>query len=396
MQSFFDYHLPDHLIAQHPAARRDEARLLVVRRDAGTLEHRVFRDLPELLSPGDLLVLNDTKVLPARLVGRREATGGRWEGLFLRRVDGLWELLAQTRGYAREGEAFAVEPGPFRLVLRGRTADRHWLMEPDPPGEPEDLLARFGHIPLPPYIRKGVAGDEDREEYQTVYAVHPGSVAAPTAGLHFTPELLARLEAMDIPSARVTLHVGPGTFAPVKAADPAEHRIHSEWCEVTPAAAEAVNACKARGGRVVAVGTTAVRTLETAARQPPHPPSRGRSAEGRVGGEAEQTPYPHPPPQGGRGQEGPTGSRVAPFRGDTGLYIRPPFEFRAVDALVTNFHLPRTTLLLLVGAFAGPELLRHAYEEAIRREYRFYSYGDAMLVLSSVGPSGRRSVPPSA
>ncbi|MBX9583476.1 MAG: tRNA preQ1(34) S-adenosylmethionine ribosyltransferase-isomerase QueA [Gemmataceae bacterium] len=355
---FFDYHLPDHLIAQHPAARRDEARLLVVHHDTGAIDHRVFRDLPDLLSPGDLLVLNDTKVLPARLVGRRAATGGRWEGLFLRRVDGLWELLCQTRGYAREGEAFAVEPGPFRLVLRGRTADRRWLMEPDPPGEPEELLARFGQVPLPPYIRKGVAGDEDREEYQTVYAAHPGSVAAPTAGLHFTPELLARLDGMGVPAARVTLHVGLGTFAPVKVADPADHQIHSEWCEVTPAGAEAVNACRSRGGRVVAVGTTAVRTLETAARAIPPSPLEGEGSERseRVRG-------------------------ITPFRGDTGLYIRPPFDFRAVNALVTNFHLPRTTLLLLVGAFAGPELLRHAYEEAIRREYRFYSYGDAMLIL---------------
>ena len=385
--AFFDYDLPDRLVAQHPAARRDEARLLVVRRDSGTLEHRVFRDLPELLAPGDLLVLNDTKVLPARLVGRREKTGGRWEGLFLRRVDGLWELLAQTRGYAREGEAFAVEPGPFRLVLRGRSADRHWRMEPDQPGEPEELLARFGQIPLPPYIRKGAGGQEDRERYQTVYAAHAGSVAAPTAGLHFTPELLARLERMGVPAARVTLHVGLGTFAPVKAADPADHVIHHEWCEVTPAAADAVNGCKARGGRVVAVGTTAARTLETAARTLETAARMGstqysvRSTQSEAADRSRPdadpaantrysalgTPYPAP--------------AVAPFRGDTGLYIRPPFAFRAVDALVTNFHLPRTTLLLLVGAFAGPELLRHAYEEAIRREYRFYSYGDAMVIL---------------
>ena len=340
---FFDYHLPDHLVAQHPAEPRDAARLLVVRRDTGEIEHRVFRDLPELLSAGDLLVLNDTKVLPARLVGRREATGGRWEGLFLRRTEaGLWEFLAQTRGYARDGEAFAVDPGPFRLVLRGRTSDRHWLMEPDPPGEPEELLARFGRVPLPPYIRKGASEAADRERYQTVYARAAGSVAAPTAGLHFTPDLLARLEAGGIGTARVTLHVGLGTFAPLKAADPADHPIHAEWCEVSAAAADAVNGCKVRGGRVVAVGTTAVRTLETAAAQP-----------------------------GG----------LAPYRGDTGLFIRPPYQFRAVDALVTNFHLPRTTLLLLVGAFAGPDLLRRAYGEAVAREYRFYSYGDAMLIL---------------
>jgi S-adenosylmethionine:tRNA ribosyltransferase-isomerase len=339
---FFDYHLPDHLIAQHPAGRRDESRLLVVRRATGELEHRVFRDLPDLLAPGDLLVLNDTRVIPARVIGRREATGGKWEGLFVRETDGgLWELLAQTRGFARPGEVFALDPGPLRLTLRGRTADRHWLMEPDPPGRPADLLARSGHVPLPPYIRKGRAGADDLARYQTVFAARDGSVAAPTAGLHFTPDLLARLAARGVSDTRVTLHVGLGTFAPVKGDDPAAHAIHSEWCEVGAAAAAAVAACKARGGRVVAVGTTATRTLETAAR----------------------------------------GGAVAPFRGETNLYIRPPFAFHAADVLVTNFHLPRTTLLLLVGAFAGADLLRRAYAEAVAREYRFFSYGDAMLVV---------------
>ncbi|QDU23489.1 tRNA preQ1(34) S-adenosylmethionine ribosyltransferase-isomerase QueA [Urbifossiella limnaea] len=339
---FFDYPLPDRLVAQHPAERRDESRLLVVRRATGALEHRVFRELPELLSAGDLLALNDTKVIPARVVGRREATGGKWEGLFVREAaGGLWELLAQTRGYAQPGETFALDPGPLRLTLRGRTPDRHWLMEPDRPGTPAELLAVSGHVPLPPYIRKGRAADTDRTRYQTVFAAADGSVAAPTAGLHFTPELLARLAAAGVSDTRVTLHVGLGTFALVKAADPTQHAIHSEWCEVTEGAAAAVAACKARGGRVVAVGTTATRTLETAAQ----------------------------------------GGTVAPYRGETDLFIHAPFTFRAVDALVTNFHLPRTTLLLLVGAFAGGELLRRAYAEAVAREYRFFSYGDAMLVL---------------
>ncbi|MBY0513578.1 MAG: tRNA preQ1(34) S-adenosylmethionine ribosyltransferase-isomerase QueA [Gemmataceae bacterium] len=339
---FFDYHLPDDLIAQQPAARRDESRLLVVRRATGELAHHTFRDLPELLAPADLLVLNDTKVLPARLVGRREKTGGKWEGLFLRRApDGLWELLAQTRGYPEVGEAVVTEPGPLRLVLRGRTPDRHWLVAPDPPGDPADLLGRFGHIPLPPYIRKGRAADADADRYQTVFADRAGSVAAPTAGLHFTPELLARIANRGVGTARVTLHVGLGTFEPVKAADPTTHPIHAEWCEVGRDTAAAVATCKARGGRVVAVGTTTTRTLESAARS----------------------------------------GTVEPFAGETALFIHPPFQFRAVDALVTNFHLPRTTLLLLVGAFAGPDLLRRAYEAAIRERYRFYSYGDAMLVV---------------
>jgi S-adenosylmethionine:tRNA ribosyltransferase-isomerase len=336
----FDYHLPEHLIAQHPAARRDESRLLVVRRDSGALEHRTFRDLPDLLSPGDLVVLNDTKVLPARVVGRREATGGKWEGLFLAEKDGLWEMLAQTRGYPEVGTAFVTDTG-LRLTLRGRTAERHWRMEPEPKGSPAELLAKYGHIPLPPYIRKGNDVAADRDRYQTVYAEHAGSVAAPTAGLHFTPELLDRLAAMGIGTAKVTLHVGLGTFAPVKVDDPAKHAIHREWCEVTQPTVDAIRAAKARGGRIVAVGTTTTRTLESAAR----------------------------------------GGEMRPFAGETDLYILPPFEFRVVDALVTNFHLPRTTLLLLVSALAGEELLRRAYAEAVAREYRFYSYGDAMLVL---------------
>ena len=357
MAPFFDYPLPEHLIAQQPAPRRDQSRLLVVRRADGMLEHRIFRDLPGLLSPGDLLVLNDTKVLPARLLGVREKTGGKWEALYLRQTpDDLWEMMTKTRGHPVSGEAFAVAPpsrgglvegparlagptedSPFRLILRGRTGEHHWLMEPQSPGSPHDLLARFGQVPLPPYIRKGRAQAEDAERYQTVFAEKEGSVAAPTAGLHFTPELFDRLAARGIETVRVTLHVGLGTFAPIKVDDPAKHHMHREWCAVSSATVAATARCKSRGGRVVAVGTTAARTLETAG--------------------------------------------LAPFHGETSLYIHPPFEFRVVDALITNFHLPRTTLLLLVGAFAGGDLLRRAYEEAIRRDYRFFSYGDAMLIL---------------
>jgi S-adenosylmethionine:tRNA ribosyltransferase-isomerase len=341
MSPFFDYDLPEHLIAQHPTARRDESRLLIVRCGAALLEHRTFRDLPDLLTRGDLLVLNDTKVLPARVVGRREETGGKWEGLFLGQTpDGLWEMLAQTRGYPEVGTTFIADTG-LRLTLRGRTDGRHWLMQPESVGTPLELLSRYGHIPLPPYIRKGQAADDDEERYQTVYSARAGSVAAPTAGLHFTPELFNQLEAKGIETAKVTLHVGLGTFAPVKVDDPAKHIIHREWCEVTQTTVDAIHAARARGNRVIAVGTTTTRTLESAARS----------------------------------------DGLKPFCGETGLYIRPPFEFQVVDAMVTNFHLPRTTLLLLVGAFAGSELLRAAYTEAIASEYRFYSYGDAMLVL---------------
>ena len=336
---FFDYDLPERLIAQVPAARRSDARLLVVHRGTGKLEHRHFRDLPEYLNPGDLLVRNDTRVVPARLVGAREKTGGRWEGLFLsERPEGIWELLAQTRGFPEVGETLSANAGGLRLELVGRTDDRHWLLRPLSPGGAPELLALHGQIPLPPYIRKGLADAKDAERYQTVYAARAGSVAAPTAGLHFTPELLRTLLLREVGVADVTLHVGLGTFAPVKAEDPTRHTIHSEWCEVPARTADAIRSCE---GRVVAVGTTTARALETAARA----------------------------------------ATPGAFRGATDLFVHPPFEFRAVGGLITNFHLPRTTLLLLVQAFCGTDLLRAAYAEAVREEYRFFSYGDAMLVL---------------
>ena len=335
---FFDYDLPEHLIAQTPAASRADSRLLVVHRQTGRLEHRHFRDLPEYCNPGDLLVRNNTKVLPARLIGTREKTGGRWEGLFLTERDGVWELLAQTRGFVGVGEILSSNDGRLRLELVGRTDDRHWLLRPLIPGTPGDLLAIHGIIPLPPYIRKGLAEDADRERYQTVYATVAGSVAAPTAGLHFTPELLQTLSRKEVGIADVTLHVGLGTFAPVKAADPTQHAIHAEWCEVPEKTAEVIRRCD---GRVIAIGTTTVRTLESAARNRP----------------------------------------LAEFRGPTDLFIHPPFEFNVIGGLITNFHLPRTTLLLLVQAFSGVDLLKAVYAEAVRREYRFFSYGDAMLVV---------------
>src|SRR5262245_35651502 len=338
---FLDYPLPERLIAQEPAARRDASRLLVVRRPDASLEHRSFADLPELLSPGDLLVLNDTRVVPARLLGRRQPTGGKWEGLFLRvTAEGLWELLCQTRGRLSEGDVIAVEPGPLRLVLAGR-AGGHWLARPDPPGDAAALLERHGHVPLPPYIRKGREQAGDRERYQTVFARAAGAVAAPTAGLHFTPDLLDRLERRDVGRAFVTLHVGLGTFGPIKTEDVTRHTMHREYGELPAETVAAVRGCKDRGGRVVAVGTTCIRVLETVAALGP----------------------------------------LRPWTGETELFIYPPYPFRCVDALVTNFHLPRSTLLLLVAAFAGDELTRRAYAAAVEQEYRFYSYGDAMLIL---------------
>jgi S-adenosylmethionine:tRNA ribosyltransferase-isomerase len=339
--AFFDFALPPGLIAQHPCERRDQARLIVVHRETGTLAHHTFADLPDLLAPGDLLILNDTRVVPARLLGKRDTTGGKWEGLFLRALTGgMWELLCQTRGRLTPGETILLDSG-LNLQLVEKTNEGHWLVRP---GEADDamlLLQRHGHVPLPPYIRKGKEQPGDRERYQTVFARQPGAVAAPTAGLHFTPEMLSRLKERAIQHAFVTLHVGLGTFQPVQANNFRTHTMHREWGNLPPGTATAIAACKARGGRVVAVGTTSVRVLETVA------------------------------------AAGPLGA----WSGETDLYIYPPFTFRAVDALVTNFHLPRSTLLLLVGAFTGVDLLRKAYITAIERYYRFFSYGDAMLIL---------------
>jgi S-adenosylmethionine:tRNA ribosyltransferase-isomerase len=341
LTDFLDYDLPPHLIAQEPSCQRDRARLLTLRRGEKSLAHHIFYELPELLVPGDLLVLNDTRVLPARLRGRRAQTGGRWEGLYLRQLpDGLWELLCQTRGRLTEGETIVVEPGPLRLLLVHKSPQGHWLAKPTESGTPQQLLEAYGQMPLPRYIRKGQALPDDRERYQTVYANRAGAVAAPTAGLHFTPQLLERLRKRGIAWTYVTLHVGLGTFQPIEVGDYRQHRLDREWGELSALAVETISRCQEGGGRVVAVGTTSVRVLETVAASGP----------------------------------------LRPWSGETDLFIYPPYEFQVVDALITNFHLPRTSLLLLVGAFAGPDLLRQAYLTAIEQEYRFYSYGDAMLI----------------
>ena len=343
----FDYELPPELIAQVPADRRDGSRLMTLRR-YGVLAHRAFADLPALLAPGDLLVLNDTRVVAARLAGHRQATGGRWEGLFVREhPGGLWELLVRTRGTPAPGEILLAEDvagrhPPLELVLAEKCPSGRWLATPRRADPTATLLAGWGQVPIPPYIREGRADDADHERYQTIYARHDGAVAAPTAGLHFTPELFAALDARGVSRAFVTLHVGPGTFQPIKVDDVTEHRVEGEWGELPAATADAVRACKARGGRVVAVGTTSTRLLEGAAR-----------AVG-VG---------------------------AAWSGLVDLTVCPPFDFRVIDGLVTNFHLPRSSLLLLVSALAGVDAIRAAYAEAVAARYRFYSYGDAMLIL---------------
>jgi S-adenosylmethionine:tRNA ribosyltransferase-isomerase len=364
--SLFDFELPKNLIAQGPLAERDRARLLVVRRATGEISHHTVRDLPELLRAGDLLILNNTRVIPARLYGVRERTGGKWEGLYLRETpDGLWEFMSQTRGRLEAGEWIKVDQG-LRLRLAEKTTEGHWLARPETAGSTLELLARFGHVPLPPYIRKGQDQPDDRERYQTVFAERPGAVAAPTAGLHFTPELFNRLEAAGVQHSTVTLHVGAGTFRPIEVENVTEHRLHHEWAELPASTAEAIHACRQRHGRIVAVGTTAVRTLETAA-------LRSQESGGRC------------QVSGDRSQESMTPDSClltpGPWSGETNLYIYPPFQFQVVDALLTNFHLPRSSLLVLVSAFAGIDLVRRAYEIAIAERYRFYSYGDAMLIL---------------
>lgn len=341
--SEFDYELPPKLIAQYPLARRDESRLMVVRVRTGTIEHRDFRDLPEFFQPGDVLVRNRSRVIPARLIGRRAATGGRWEGLFLRALDdGAWEVLATTRGRPIPGEVVCTESG-LRLGLEGRGEGGSWIVRPEERGDALALLEAHGCIPLPPYIRKGRAAPEDRERYQTTFAAQPGSVAAPTAGLHFTPQVFNALEARGVRVCDITLHVGIGTFRPIATARIEDHVLHSEWAEMSGDIAAHLNAARDEGSRIFAVGTTTARTLETAI-------------------------------QAGEG-------RFAAWAGETRHYIRPGQGVRGFDALVTNFHLPRSSLLVLVSAVGGVELIRRAYAEAIASRYRFYSYGDAMLVV---------------
>jgi len=364
----YDYPLPAELIAKSPAAERDAARLLVLDRASGSIAHRTVRDLPDLLRSGDLLILNDTRVLPARLVGHRAATGGKWEGLFLGvRESGFWEIIGQTRGKLKPGEELQIprvltsnpvaetgvgaapsQPGtiraindPLRLKLVERLEDGGWLVQPDSNASHVDLLEQFGMVPLPPYMERETATAADRERYQTLHAQHPGSVAAPTAGLHFTPELLDRCRRAGIQTATVTLHVGLGTFRPISADRLEDHLMHSEWCHVSTNTVNLIRKTREQGGRVVAIGTTSVRTLESASQS----------------------------------------GVLAPFEGATRLFIRPGYTFRTVDVILTNFHLPKSTLLVLMSTFAGRELILNAYANAIAEQYRFFSYGDAMLVL---------------
>ena len=343
--SDFDYHLPPHLIAQTPAEPRDSSRLLVLHGDSGKSEHRRFHDLAEYLREGDALVFNESRVIPARLHGKRDGYGGKVELLLIRRLEpGIWEAIGKPQR--------RLKPGT-RITLDGRADSDGVLVEVLETGEDgvntvrlssEEGIQGAGQLALPPYIHAPLT---DPERYQTVYSRTHGSVAAPTAGLHFTPELLKVIEAKGVRQAYVTLHVGLDTFRPVHGEDPAEHHIHGEYFELGGDAASKINAARREGRRIIAVGTTSVRVLEQAALWS----ERAGSLE------------------------------LQPTSGWAQLYILPGHSFRLVDAMITNFHLPRTTLLMLVSAFAGRERILEAYREAIEQEYRFYSFGDAMVIL---------------
>lgn len=338
----FDYELPQDRIAQEPLADRAASKLMLLGRETGTVEHRIFRDLPTFLQEGDLLVVNDSRVIPARIKGFR-TTGGAVEFLLLRPdIDGLWLALAKPSKRIQVGESIEVPAksggSVAHIVLREKRAEGQVLVELD--SDLQEHMGTFGHVPLPPYITHQL---DDDSRYQTVYANQSGSAAAPTAGLHFTDEVIDQIRARGVDFASVTLHVGLDTFRPVSAEYAEDHEIHSEWCSVSPDTWEKIQATRNRGGRVIAVGTTSARTLETL---------------------------------GNRIVAGEPGS----FDAFTRIYITPGYEWTMVDALLTNFHLPKSTLLLMISSFAGKESVMSAYQSAIENEYRFFSFGDAMLI----------------
>ena len=338
--SDFDYHLPESSIGQVPAEPRDSSRLLILHRDSGNIEHRIFRDLSLILQPNDLLILNRTRVIPARIFAKKE-TGGRVELLLLRRRDELtWEALVGGKGL-QVGKAVYIENGPRAEIIEILEGSERLIKFSEPI---EPYFSKVGNVPLPPYIHEKL---NDPERYQTVYSRDVGSAAAPTAGLHFTPQLLDELKEKGVKIAYVTLHVGLDTFAPVTEEDPEEHKIHTEWCELPQETADLINQTKQNGGRVIAVGTTSVRTLESAGRSLLTNPQK----------------------------------LIAAFSGPTDIFILPGYQFQIVDAMITNFHLPKSTLIMLVSAFAGRKKILESYKLAIQEGYRFYSFGDAMFIV---------------
>ncbi len=337
--SDFDFYLPEELIAQHPLEKRDEARLMVLDKESGNIEHKVFRDVADYLEEGDCLVLNDTRVLPARLFGAKEGSGGKMEFLLLKRKEkDLWETLVKPGKRAQIGSRFMFGNGELKAQVVGMGEEGSRIVRFEYEGIFEEVLDRLGQMPLPPYIKEKL---EDKEMYQTVYSKEQGSAAAPTAGLHFTEELLRKIEEKGVKLAFLTLHVGLGTFRPMKVDSIHDHVMHSEYYSMSKECADTINSCKENGKRVIAVGTTSTRTLETI---------------------------------------GAKDSRVREQSGWTDIFIYPGYKFRIVDALITNFHLPKSTLLMLVSALSSREFVINAYETAVEEKYRFFSFGDAMII----------------
>lgn len=338
--SDFNFALPPELIAQDPLEDRSSSRLMVLDRKTGQITHRIFHDITDYLHPGDCLVINDTKVIPARLIGQKEETGAQIEILLLKRKEkDVWETLVKPGKKCRPGAKVVFGNGELRTEILEVLSDGNRLVQFSYEGIFEEVLDRLGQMPLPPYITHKL---KDRNRYQTVYAKYEGSAAAPTAGLHFTRELLKQIEDMGVSIARVTLHVGLGTFRPVKVENVLEHHMHSEYYHVSEEAANLINSTKKKGGRIISVGTTSTRTLESVADED---------------------------------------GIIHPGSGNTEIFIYPGYRFKAIDCLITNFHLPESTLLMLVSALAGKEHILAAYEEAVRERYRFFSFGDAMFII---------------
>ena len=341
----YDYDLPEELIAQDPLLKRDESRLLVLGKESGEVTHRHFFDIKEYLRPGDCLVINNTKVIPARLYGVKADTGAAVEVLLLKRHDGdVWETLVRPGKKCRVGAKLSFGDGRLTAEVVDIIEEGNRMVKFSYDGIFEEVLDSLGEMPLPPYITHKL---EDKNRYQTVYAKYEGSAAAPTAGLHFTKELLQEIKDMGVDIAEVTLHVGLGTFRPVKVENILDHHMHSEYFQVSKEACDIINATKKRGGRVISVGTTSTRTLESA-------------AEGKIDGDK---------------------NLLMPKSGDTEIFIYPGYDFKVIDGLITNFHLPQSTLIMLVSALAGREHVLSAYEQAVAERYRFFSFGDAMLIL---------------
>jgi S-adenosylmethionine:tRNA ribosyltransferase-isomerase len=340
--SLFDYHLPEELIAQYPLDKRDESRLMVINRKDGSIYHHVFSQLPDFLNTGDLLVLNNTKVIPARLIGKKEKSSGEVEILLLSsRADGTWEALVKRSSRMNYGSRVIFGDGKLSAKILDRTESDGRIIQFESSGDLRELLNKYGKPPLPPYIKRDV-DIKDRDRYQTIYAKNDGAVAAPTAGLHFTNAIFEKLKSKGIDSTELTLHVGLGTFQPVKSENIEEHHIHSESFSISKETADKINNIEENKGKIIAVGTTSVRALESSADE---------------------------------------NGKIKSNSGSTDIFIYPGYKFKVVDAMITNFHLPKSTLLMLVSAFTGRELIMQAYHQAIEQKYRFFSYGDAMLIL---------------